>query len=208
MWYIQYILVCYLLFYLVFRFTKLSGKGKAVLLFFLFVPMGIALGIWQTGPWAGSCLPFMECYSHYLSFPVGVLCCLSYNKIRKLSTRSCFIASFVFLTGFLLCSARIPEYFFYLSANLFCLLFAVTLFIGLTRLGLHSVLLEKLGGLAFHIYLNEYIVMMLLSLLFYNNGNPGLPMAVRAAVIILCSILIAVGTQKISGWCLKRKGDC
>lgn len=207
MWYIQYILLCYIIFYLVFRFTKFSNMGKAALLSLIFFLMGLLLNGWMIG--TGEYIPFMECCSHYVGFPLGIFGCLLYERIKEFTTRTLLISSAAFLAAFLLCSTQIPQYGFYVFANVLFVLFAVTLFIGLKRLRLRSALLEWLGGLAFHIYLNEYIVMMIVTIPFFNRLQAGkeIPgMALPAAAVILCSVAVAVVTKWIGDRCLKKLG--
>lgn len=201
MWYVQYILICYILFYLIFSRKHISKKNKAILFFMTGLAAAIIMAVLMNHPYSNIYnYPVTESFSHHLSFPLGIAFCFVYDGFQKLSAKSYIVISMVGLILYLLCSLGIPITLFYYLANLSFLLFIIPLAAFLKRLGLYSSLLNRLGRLAYYIYLNEMIVM---NVIVYKTN---LRAPVQVLLIFLCSILLAVPMKIISEWILKLIG--
>ncbi len=202
MWYVQYILLCFILFYL--SMKTAAGKGEredvllkgAVILTVCFAVMALGLNVWKLKAGNQAYIPFLECNSHYFGFPLGVWGYLVLKKIKKLPAAGLFISSVLCMILYAFFAAKIPVYGFYLAANTVFVLGILCLFLGLARLRLHSLLLEKLGGLSYHIYLNEMVVMSFLPYLVKWEGGDKI-------LIILAVFAISVGTA----WLTRKACD-
>lgn len=192
MWYIQYILICYVIFFLIFSIKKLSLRGKVGILWVVFILMGGIL-IYKGKIGVNEYHPFLECNSHHLSFPLGALACLLYELRKKVPTFVFPVVSGISFVVYYVVSANsegaLPELLPYYIVNTAFIFFIAALFVFLKRLQLQSKLLQKLGGLAFHIYLNEMVV---LSTLF------GLP--IDNWIKILCILGISLVTAVATKW--------
>lgn len=198
MWYIQYILLCYLVFFIVFKIPKLTVRSKVVILCII----GAALAIGNGYLYYSEQMiqhPLVESYSHHLSFPLGALCYLWLNQYRKLSVRTLTVVSVVsFIIFQFVAFPGIDGYAKYYLNNLCYVIFFVAVFGILKHYRLHSKLLSWLGELAYPMYLNEFFVILLVSA--WLPIAPGL----QAACVLLVSILIAIPTKWVSDRILTR----
>lgn len=184
MWYIQYILIWYVIFYFIFKNKQVDIKHKVWkigiiggLLFFLFILIGEK---------AMSVIPLGESVSHHLSFPLGALFALYYEKIKGLSKKTCLIISSINLIIYLAVSSAIPYMIPYYIANISFLIFILFLFMFITKAGFRSMLLCKLGGIAYHIYLNELFIIFLVTIKYQQFNYKGV------LIILATSILLGI----------------
>lgn len=197
MWYIQYILLCYLIFFLVFCIRKLSLKWKAILVFLIFASAAIVNGfVFYQGLTPDS--PFMECYSHHLSFGLGVIFYLFYQRYQRLSGKGfsvlCALA-FIFTQ---LNAYGFVRYETYYLLNFSYLVFCVSLFGLLSARGLHSKLLAKLGDRAYYIYLNEYVLMLAVRSLV------DIPDGYKALLVLVLSVALSSPTKLVGDWIVQK----
>lgn len=190
MWYIQYIIIWYIIFFMVFSIKSLNKNQKAFLLLSIgTVFFGISVYIWINQIVIKN--PLSESISHHLAFPLGAVFYLYYDKFKRISNLNYLIFSVFSGMVYAISSALIPNIFSYYIANISFIYFLVSLLMLLAKNGYKSKLLLKLGDMSYYIYLNEMGVMVLvISTLMSSTA------AVLA--IILLSILIAIPTKFIS----------
>lgn len=195
MWYIQYIIIWYIIFFIVFSIKSLSQNQKAFTLLFIgTIFYGISVYIWSNQIVIKN--PLSESISHHLAFPLGAVFYLYYDKFKNLSNQKYLIVSVLSGVVYAISSALIPNIFPYYIANISFIVLLVSLLMLLTKNGYKSKLLLKLGDMSYYIYLNEMGVMVLV----ISTLKPS-PMAVLA--IILISILVAIPIKFISNLILK-----
>lgn len=193
MWYVQYILLCYIVFFVIFSIRCISLQSKIEIL----CTVGVLMAL-SSSALLGTGQPMAESYSHHLSFAAGALVCLLYSRFRTQPKKCYAVASAVWLAFFLPLSAAIPQTVAYYMANLSILLFIVPLFMLLTRCGLASRLLSALGDLGYAIYLNELVVMSILAYVLNISGPWLIPL------IFAVSILLALPTKWMSDWIIGK----
>ena len=200
MWYVQYILIWYLIFYIIFSIPKLSVKVKTALIGAVGILAAVAFGIlYYNGILFNLMTPLTESYSHNLSFPLGALFFLFYDKIKKIPWKIYLaVAAFSFLIFQFIAFPGVDGYMKYYVNNLFYVIFFVALMGVLRYFGRCSGLLSWLGKLSYYIYLNELIVMA-----FFYNISP-LPGGINAVLIMTVSILLGWGEYIVCEWILKK----
>ncbi|MDO4742455.1 MAG: acyltransferase family protein [bacterium] len=159
-WFLQSILLFYIIFYLAFRFTK-TDKYKIPLVFAgLVVYFCICKLMALPDKWFQSCLPFV----------LGLIWCKYESKIEpilKPFSNACIIATFslvLFLASLILC--RIAEV-LYMPIKIFSTLAFVVLVVTVsTRLSFQKTFLSRLGGY----YLEIYIAQGICINLFHNKN--------------------------------------
>lgn len=199
MWYVQYILLCYLVFFLVFKIPGLNQKQKTLIL----VLAGAGLTVFNGSLYYGEKLPAMnslsESYSHHLSFPLGAVFYLVYEKAKKVSWKKYLgVAAAAFILFQLIAFPGIDGYVKYYMNNLAYVVFFVAVFAVLKHFGLQSKLLQWMGDLAYYIYLNELIV---IGIFFRMVPLPG---GINGLLIMIVSIAAAIPVKYLSEWILKK----
>ncbi len=197
MWYLQYLLLCYLIFWMVFSIRKFSLQTKAALVFSIFAIAAVVNGIvYYLG--ASPASPFMECYSHHLSFGLGVLFFLFYKQYQRLSGNAHMLICCIAFIFMVLNQYGFAQYETYYLLNTSYLIFCLCLFGWLSSKGAHSKLLQKLGDLSYHIYLNEYCVMIAVHFLL------DIPDGWKALLTLVLSIALAIPTKLAENWMIRR----
>lgn len=201
MWYVQFIFICYVLFFIVFSIKKLPAAAKTAIIFVCLTALGILLFVLNNKSLeTGKYFALFEGYSHFLGFPLGIGACvfLKSKKRKGLPAYVNAIAAVISFLCFYYLSGYVSVFGLYAAANVFFLVFALNLFLFLRKFGLYSMLLEKLGTISYSVYLNEMIVISVIAQL------TGINTTVKILFILAASIVLAVLTKWISDRLVKK----
>lgn len=199
MWYVQYILLCYLVFFLVFKIPGLNQKWKVLILALTGAGLAVFNGILYYGERMPDMSSLSESYSHHLSFPLGAAFYLVYEKAKKVSWKkylAAAAAAFILFQFFVF--PGVDGYVKYYINNLAYVVFFVAVFAILKHFGKQSKLLQWIGDLAYYIYLNELIV---IGIFFRMVPLPG---GINGLLIMVVSIAAAIPVKYLSEWILKK----
>lgn len=199
MWYVQYILLCYAVFFIIFAIPKLEKKWKVLILSVI----GLGLSVYFGTRYYQGTITYMttlaESYSHYLSFPLGAAFYLVYEKAKKLSYKAYIpigLAAFVIFQFIVFPGS--DDYVKYYINNLCYIVFFIAVFKILKHFGFASKPMQWLGDMSYYIYLNELIVISQ----FYQYVK--LPNGINGLLIIITSIAAAVPVKYFCEWLLKK----
>lgn len=185
MWYVQYIIIWYIVFFAVSSIKKISMKGKVALLTgFGTLLLVLTIGMYLSGVVIN--LPIIESYSHHLAFPLGAILFMMYDKIKEMTISKYLVISAISLVIYIVSCMGIPNIGPYIVANLTFVIFLAFLFMALTKAGYKSKLLIKLGDLAYYIYLVELFVIILVVMMLQLNNVWG------AILILIVSVLLGI----------------
>lgn len=196
MWYIQYIIIWYIIFFVVFSIKSLKLNQKVGILSLIgLIFCGISAYMWINKIVIMN--PLAESMSHHLCFPLGAVFFLYYDKSKKLNNSTYLITSAISAVVFGISSSFIPSIVPYYIANISFIVGLVSLFMFITKKGYKSKLLSKLGDLAYYIYLNELMVMFITIVVLRLSA------AIAVLTVFVVSILLAIVTRLISNLILK-----
>lgn len=199
MWYIQYILLAYFVFFLIYSIPKLSIKWKVGILVIIGVVIAVVNGYFYYTTGISYAYPITESYSHHLSFPLGALFFLFYEKAKKVSYKMYIpVAIVAFMLFQFVAFPGIDGYAKYYLNNICYIIFFVAVFAILKHFKLRSKLLGALGDLAYYIYLNEFIIMALFfKFVPIMNGF-------KAVSVLVLSVVCAIPIKLLCEWILKK----
>lgn len=197
MWYVQYIIIWYIIFFVVYSIKALKINHKAYILLVIgLIFLGVTMYIFNNN--IDIRHPLKECASHHLAFPLGALFFLVYDTIKVNNKWQHLIISVIGLIIYVIASVKIPVLLPYYITNIAFLVFIIFLFMFIAKMGYKSKLLCWLGDLAYYIYLNELFVMFLFVFVLKLNG------ALGVAAILLTTIILAILTKLPSDKLIKK----
>lgn len=197
MWYVQYIFVWYIIFYCIASIKNIRKNTVVIgisIASLVIIIINIILLMTNTLPKN----PLVESWSHHLGFASGAIFYVIYSKIKNMPSVAYIIASILSLVVYVITSIKIPNIIEYTVANIAFVFFVVFLFMAITKMGLKSKLLIKLGELSYYIYLNELVVIMLVAINFGLNNNIG------AVIILILTVILAYIIKIPSDFIVKR----
>lgn len=197
MWYVQYIIIWYIIFFAVYSIKPLKINHKAYILLAIgLIFLGITVYISNNNIDVRH--PLRESISHHLAFPLGALFFLVYEDLKVKNKWQDLIVSVIALVIYIIASFKIPMLLPYYITNIAFLVFIVFLFMFIAKMGYKSKLLCWLGDLAYYIYLNEMFVMFVFVFSMKLSGAAGV------GTILLTTIVLGILTKLPSDLIVKK----